>query len=133
MRTGWPGLGPGESEESVDPTEKQVAEEETDHRGGAPQLADGPSHQAEHRPDPGLASLPPFPPAQHLQRHRPDQRPQNQPEGHPQQPEQCAECRADRLYHLGCVRRLLEQDPAQPRYLQTVWGLGYVFVPEERA
>ena len=27
------------------------------------------------------------------------------------------------------LRRLLEQDPAQPRYLQTVWGLGYVFVP----
>ena len=25
---------------------------------------------------------------------------------------------------------LLEQDPAQPRYLQTVWGLGYVFVPD---
>ncbi|MGN5168138.1 winged helix-turn-helix domain-containing protein [Aeromonas hydrophila] len=28
------------------------------------------------------------------------------------------------------LRRLLEQDPAQPRYLQTVWGLGYVFVPD---
>jgi two-component system phosphate regulon response regulator OmpR len=27
------------------------------------------------------------------------------------------------------LRRLLENDPAQPRYLQTVWGVGYVFVP----
>jgi two-component system phosphate regulon response regulator OmpR len=24
----------------------------------------------------------------------------------------------------------LEVDPAKPRYIQTVWGLGYVFVPE---
>jgi len=28
------------------------------------------------------------------------------------------------------LRRLLERDPAQPRYLQTVWGVGYVFVPD---
>ncbi len=28
------------------------------------------------------------------------------------------------------LRRLLEADPAHPRYLQTVWGYGYVFVPE---
>ncbi len=27
------------------------------------------------------------------------------------------------------LRRLLEDDPAHPRYLQTVWGIGYVFVP----
>ncbi len=27
------------------------------------------------------------------------------------------------------LRRLIESDPAQPRYLQTVWGVGYVFVP----
>lgn len=27
------------------------------------------------------------------------------------------------------LRRLLEEDPAQPRYLQTVWGKGYMFVP----
>ncbi|MQY51887.1 response regulator [Rhodocyclus tenuis] len=26
------------------------------------------------------------------------------------------------------LRRLIEDDPAHPRYLQTVWGIGYVFV-----
>jgi two-component system phosphate regulon response regulator OmpR len=25
---------------------------------------------------------------------------------------------------------MLEDDPSHPRYIQTVWGLGYVFVPE---
>jgi two-component system phosphate regulon response regulator OmpR len=29
------------------------------------------------------------------------------------------------------LRRLIEVDPARPRYLQTVWGAGYVFVPDE--
>ena len=28
------------------------------------------------------------------------------------------------------LRRIVEADPASPRYLQTVWGLGYVFVPD---
>lgn len=28
------------------------------------------------------------------------------------------------------LRRMLEDDPAHPRYIQTVWGLGYVFVPD---
>ncbi|MBE8167915.1 MAG: two-component system response regulator OmpR [Shewanella sp.] len=28
------------------------------------------------------------------------------------------------------LRRLIEEDPANPRYIQTVWGLGYVFVPD---
>jgi two-component system OmpR family response regulator/two-component system phosphate regulon response regulator OmpR len=28
------------------------------------------------------------------------------------------------------LRKLVEKDPAQPRYLQTVWGFGYVFVPD---
>ena len=28
------------------------------------------------------------------------------------------------------LRRLIEPDPARPRYLQTVWGYGYVFVPD---
>jgi DNA-binding response OmpR family regulator len=28
------------------------------------------------------------------------------------------------------LRRLLEADSSQPRYLQTVWGYGYVFVPD---
>ena len=31
------------------------------------------------------------------------------------------------------LRRLLEEDPAHPRYLQTVWGVGYVFVPDGEA
>ena len=29
------------------------------------------------------------------------------------------------------LRKLLEDDPAKPRYIQTVWGVGYVFVPDE--
>ena len=28
------------------------------------------------------------------------------------------------------LRRLIEEDPSHPRYLQTVWGVGYVFVPD---
>lgn len=28
------------------------------------------------------------------------------------------------------LRRMLEDDPSNPRYIQTVWGLGYVFVPD---
>ncbi len=28
------------------------------------------------------------------------------------------------------LRKLVEPDPASPRYLQTVWGFGYVFVPD---
>jgi two-component system phosphate regulon response regulator OmpR len=28
------------------------------------------------------------------------------------------------------VRRLVEPDPSRPRYVQTVWGYGYVFVPD---
>lgn len=31
------------------------------------------------------------------------------------------------------LRRLIEADPAHPRYLQTVWGVGYVFVPDAPA
>lgn len=30
------------------------------------------------------------------------------------------------------LRRILEEDPSHPRYIQTVWGLGYVFVPDGR-
>ncbi len=30
------------------------------------------------------------------------------------------------------LRKLIETDPAHPCYLQTVWGFGYVFVPEGR-
>jgi two-component system, OmpR family, phosphate regulon response regulator OmpR len=29
------------------------------------------------------------------------------------------------------LRRLIEPDPSKPRYLQTVWGAGYVFVPDK--
>jgi len=28
------------------------------------------------------------------------------------------------------LRRLIEADPGAPRLIQTVWGFGYVFVPE---
>ncbi|MBS7349974.1 MAG: two-component system response regulator OmpR [Comamonas sp.] len=28
------------------------------------------------------------------------------------------------------LRKLLEEDPTSPRYIQTVWGVGYVFVPD---
>jgi two-component system phosphate regulon response regulator OmpR len=27
------------------------------------------------------------------------------------------------------LRRLIETDPSQPRYIKTVWGVGYVFIP----
>jgi len=30
------------------------------------------------------------------------------------------------------LRRLIEADPSRPRYVQTVWGYGYVFVPDGR-
>ena len=28
------------------------------------------------------------------------------------------------------LRKLVEDDPSRPRYVQTVWGFGYVFVPD---
>ncbi len=28
------------------------------------------------------------------------------------------------------LRRLIEDDPAHPHYIQTVWGIGYVFTPD---
>jgi DNA-binding response OmpR family regulator len=28
------------------------------------------------------------------------------------------------------LRKLVEPDPAAPRYIQTGWGFGYVYVPE---
>ena len=31
------------------------------------------------------------------------------------------------------LRKLVEADPSAPRYIQTVWGFGYVFVPDEVA
>jgi len=38
--------------------------------------------------------------------------------------ERCIDVQVSRL------RRLIEKDAANPRYIQTVWGLGYVFVPD---
>lgn len=29
------------------------------------------------------------------------------------------------------LRKLIEGDPQQPRFIQTVWGVGYVFIPDE--
>ncbi|MFD2177113.1 two-component system response regulator OmpR [Veronia pacifica] len=31
------------------------------------------------------------------------------------------------------LRRMVEIDPSKPRYIQTVWGLGYVFIPDGEA
>lgn len=31
------------------------------------------------------------------------------------------------------LRRIIEVDPAHPRYLQTMWGFGYVFIPDGEA
>ena len=31
------------------------------------------------------------------------------------------------------LRKLLGEDPQQPRFIQTVWGFGYVFIPDEMA
>jgi len=31
------------------------------------------------------------------------------------------------------LRKIVEQDPARPRHIQTVWGFGYVFVPDGNA
>ena len=28
------------------------------------------------------------------------------------------------------LRKLVEPDPSNPRFIQTVWGFGYVFVPD---
>jgi two-component system phosphate regulon response regulator OmpR len=30
------------------------------------------------------------------------------------------------------LRKLLEINPAKPSFIQTVWGMGYVFVPDGR-
>ena len=31
------------------------------------------------------------------------------------------------------LRKLIEPDPAKPAYLQTVWGFGYVFIPDGKS
>ncbi len=28
------------------------------------------------------------------------------------------------------LRKLIEEDPAHPQYIQTIWGVGYVFIPD---
>jgi two-component system phosphate regulon response regulator OmpR len=30
------------------------------------------------------------------------------------------------------LRKLIEINPAKPTFIQTVWGMGYVFVPDGR-
>jgi two-component system phosphate regulon response regulator OmpR len=30
------------------------------------------------------------------------------------------------------LRKLIEHDPAKPAFIQTVWGFGYVFIPQGR-
>jgi two-component system phosphate regulon response regulator OmpR len=31
------------------------------------------------------------------------------------------------------LRKLIEKDPSRPAYIQTVWGFGYVFVPDGKS
>ncbi len=31
------------------------------------------------------------------------------------------------------LRKIIEQDPSHPRHIQTVWGFGYVFVPDDES
>ncbi|NBW26829.1 MAG: two-component system response regulator OmpR, partial [Methylophilaceae bacterium] len=28
------------------------------------------------------------------------------------------------------LRKILEEDPTSPKFLQTMWGFGYIFVPD---
>ena len=32
--------------------------------------------------------------------------------------------------HINRLRAKIELDPNEPEYIQTVWGVGYVFVPD---
>ena len=40
---------------------------------------------------------------------------------------ECAVCRVHKNLHRGTNK---PDDATQPRYIQTVWGVGYVFVPD---
>ncbi|WIG60696.1 MAG: Two-component transcriptional response regulator, OmpR family [Ktedonobacterales bacterium] len=33
--------------------------------------------------------------------------------------------------HIGTLRKKIERDPAQPRYIKTIWRVGYVFDPAD--
>ena len=35
------------------------------------------------------------------------------------------------MVYISHLRNKLEEDPKNPRYLRTVWGMGYKFVVEE--
>lgn len=35
--------------------------------------------------------------------------------------------------HITNLRRKIEEDPKRPKYIRTVWGVGYKFVPEDAA
>ncbi len=62
--------------------------------------------------------------------------------GHPRQPmsrDKLMELARGREYdvfdrsidvQISRLRKLVEDDPAKPRHIQTVWGFGYVFVPD---
>ena len=62
--------------------------------------------------------------------------------GHPRQPmsrDKLMELARGREYdvydrsidvQISRLRKLVEDDPAKPRHVQTVWGFGYVFVPD---
>ena len=38
--------------------------------------------------------------------------------------------KADGEREISRLRKLIEPDPQNPRFIQTVWGVGYVFVPD---
>src|ERR1700736_1221463 len=64
---------------------------------------------------------------------------------HPRAPlsrEKLMELARDRKYEvfdrsldvqISRLRKLIEPDPGSPRFIQTVWGLGYVFIPDGAA
>ena len=31
------------------------------------------------------------------------------------------------------LRKIIEPDPAKPAFIQTIWGFGYVFIPDGKA
>jgi two-component system phosphate regulon response regulator OmpR len=52
---------------------------------------------------------------------------------HPRQPlsrDKLAQLARSLDVQISRLRKMIEPDPTQPRYIQTVWGVGYVFVPD---